>query len=1194
MSVDTTSINLTSSNYYKDLSAANNAVKFNRAEKESRQANEVAEEKEVVVDTKLAKWEENFKQIQHDPGEGEQLAKIKWGANVDHPDFQSLKDDTKELLKELGTKINDESSAKALSRLLLLMSFKSETDPDALRQVQVEAFKGVADVLGNLKGKINPDFREAILALIDPSTNNEPDKKAERLVDFFDNAGPHELVKRNSKVLNKIQEAFEVSVLQGSEMTKYQDPDGNTIGQQIKDLVKMYVDPILMYPTDPDEEVKLFGEKGSKAIKGVRTDIVNTAMSQAKETNSLMKTFEGITILGKPGEEKKEYKAFSDGETFKEYAQSRLNIVRDYYIDPSVENRTRLIEHYAKFSAERTSVQQKASVVNSSLEMLNWLDRKFNNIIIYPPELMTADEAKESLKTTAQMKVERLEQLKQSKNELGALSKEDLLKGLDAAKKELGDENSIKNLRAAITALKSTYGDKGAFQTAAKDVQQQGSGNNKILSSSDDNAKLDKIFTKAQELKSRDVDKTIEAEEKALKQLLGITNTATSQVNAEPVKAELWSFVDRYKRETEDKLTGAVGFSTTNSVDAAISKLNSEKGSLLSLDSSLKDEIKQAIDDNTNVNLAAFKAAVAASADLSAEIKGKVKGLGEDGSTVKISNTKAKRNGKVNGLGEDGSTGLLTKKSIMDALKPVDGTEFSSAVKKTLSDLVERNKKTSSEANSLDVNTLNTQVNTILGQSAQKLKDQYSGIIDQNTNDTAKIKDEFKKLTNNAALIGELDQSLRTNTTTTENQTNQVDIANSETVKSFVENLDPSKTKELVEASGTNSYKIIKKDDNIAELREKLSTLQRDNNQKLTYLNKVETGLAKMFMDNFTRSGVEGINRAIFGALESSFIKDNYYTGDGVRSLQPYTEKIADAHNATVAALKMNRTYAEAQQTNAYQELITEMKKSAIGAADDVKGQISLVLDQTYSSSQDAFKALVDTVKETHKNTNFDAFKLSPESEKMILNPDYHDPSYKQKQEIEANKLLLSYVDGLYRLPPEKIKILEEGGNTDISDRIKHVKSMAENKDNNISSTNVTVASNKLRELSQQIKRTYESFLNSTSSDKIDSDLGKASGLDSLFKEEKDLADVKVGNKKRLFPAATEFFKNLLASFLTSASGGRRDTTEELVNHMKEKHGEGALAEGLELTGGLVAETFKDVMTDPSAYRRIMSKTKIA
>ncbi|MBU6196280.1 MAG: hypothetical protein KGO93_01775 [Cyanobacteria bacterium REEB446] len=1045
MSVDTASLNVTSSNYYRNLGAANNAVQFNRKDKDLK-SEQVSEEKEAALETKAGKWEEQFKGIQHDPVEG--LEHIQWGARVDHEDFDVLHDTTTKLVSELadryatqGHRVKEEKSADLLSKLMLTMSFRSETDPDSLKKTQTKAFSVVSEVLGDLKGKISPDLREAVLNLLDPSVNNDLDKKARKVVDFIEIAGPQELVKKNSRLLNNIKEAFDVKI--GGEVFK--DSEGNSIGDQVRDLVKMYINPILIHPTDVDAESNQLGEKGRAAFKDIRTDIVNAAMEQAKDTQTLMKNFNGVKI--KYGSNEEDYSSLaSNGKSFKDYAEQRLNVVREYYIDPSAANRKNLIKHYADLAAEQSDVKQQAALSKASFEMLNKIDRKFNNIVLIPPQLMDEAKAKESLKTTAELKLNRIKDLESYKADT-KVSNDDISAAVAGLKKagelKVGNEDKTNEAEKLAKKLSGDFVDKDAFIKAAKEIKKD-TVSDPIIS---DDALLGKIYDKANELKTKKIDEVILQEKTVLLNLV-------------------------------DPDSGALAKKTIN-----------------------KDEIKQFVANEL------FPPVV----------------LGESPSEADV-------------------------KKVADRDKAIEH----------FNDII------------ID---------------PSKSKDEMLAKVDKFIN-TRVAEGEFTAVQGKVFLATfemKIDEATTIEAGTRRNQGAIKELTSSdfEVKISQLATLTPKQALKLIKNSGTDSYRVIQKDDDISTLKQEVLDLHRANNAKLAYLNKVETNLAKMFMDNFTRAGLEGVNRSIAGALEQSFIQNDQYTGDGLAYLQKHTEKLSSNHNGFVEALKMNRNYAEAQQAGALDKLIEKADKSAIGGAGQaVEQQISTVLG-TPVTGLTALKALVEAVDDMYKNTNSDNFKIADVDRNALLNPDYTDSAYKQKQNIEARKVLLNFVEGLYKLTPENLKRLEATGNTGVQDHLDRVKNLAADPTQNLTRENVVSANNNLKRDLQQVERVYKSFLTSISEERMPKDLGKASGLESLMQEEQDMSEAKFGGK-RFFAAATNFFEKLVTSLLTSASGGRRDTANDLINDMNTKHGDNALAD----VTGVVAESYKRLLTDPSAYNQ--------
>jgi hypothetical protein len=1050
MSVDSASLNVTSSNYYNDLGAGN-AVKFNRKEKDIK-SEKVSEEKEAALETKAGKWEEQFKGIQHDPVEG--LEHIQWGARVDHEDFDALHDTTAKLVSELadryatqGHRVKEEKSADLLSKLMLTMSFRSETDPDSLKKTQTKAFSVVSEVLGDLKGKISPDLREAVLNLLDPSLNNDPDKKARKVVDFIEIAGPQELVKKNSRLLNNIKDAFDVKI--GGEVFK--DSEGNSIGDQVRDLVKMYINPILIHPTDVDAESNQLGEKGRAAFKDIRKDIVNAAMEQAKDTQTLMKNFNGVKI--KYGSNEEDYSSLaSNAKSFKQYAEERLNVVREYYIDPNAANRKALIEHYADLAAEQSDVKQQAALSKASFEMLNKIDRKFNNIVLIPPQLMTVDKAQESLKTTAELKLNRIKDLESYKSDT-KVSNDDISAAVASLKKtgelKVGNEDKTNEAEKLAKKLSGDFVDQATFREAAKKINQDTT-STPIIS---DDPLLNKIYDKANELKTKKIDEVILQEKTVLLNLV-------------------------------DPNSGTLAKRTIN-----------------------KDEMKQFVANEL------FPPVV----------------LGESPSEADVK--------KV----ADRDKAIEHFNNIIDFSKSKD--EILVKAKKFIDPGIARGEVTPA------------QINVFV--SALELK------IDETSTVEAGI------TRNQEAIKGVTSSDF------------EVKIAQLAT-------LTPEQALKLIKNSGTDSYRVIQKGDDISTLKQEVLDLHRANNAKLAYLNKVETNLAKMFMDNFTRAGLEGVNRSIAGALEQSFIQNDQYTGDGLAYLQKHTEKLSSNHNGFVEALKMNRNYAEAQQAGALDKLIEKAGKSAIGGASQtVEQQISTVLGTSVTGST-ALKELVKAVDDMYKNTNSDNFKIADVDRNALLNPDYTDSAYKQKQDLEARKVLLNFVEGLYKLTPENLKRLEAAGNTGAQDHLDRVKNLAADPTQNLTRENVVSANNNLKRDLQQVERVYKSFLTSISEERMPKDLGKAVGLESLMQEEQDMSEAKFGGK-RFFAAATNFFEKLVTSLLTSASGGRRDTANDLINDMSTKHGDNALAD----VTGVVAESYKRLLTDPSAYNQV-TRTKVA
>lgn len=1035
MSVDSALLNVTSSNYYSDLGAANNMVKFNRKDKDIK-SEQVSEEKEAALETKAGKWEEQFKGIQHDPVEG--LEYIQWGARVDHEDFDALHDTTAKLVSELsdryatqGHRVKEEKSADLLSKLMLTMSFRSETDPDSLKKTQAKAFSVVSEVLGDLKGKISPDLREAVLNLLDPSVNNDLDKKARKVVDFIEIAGPQELVKKNSRLLNNIKEAFDVKI--GGEVFK--DSEGNSIGDQVRDLVKMYINPILIHPTDVDAESNQLGEKGRAAFKDIRTDIVNAAMEQAKDTQTLMKNFNGVRI--KYGANEEDYSSLaSNGKSFKQYAEERLNVVREYYIDPNAANRKALIEHYADLAAEQSDVKQQAALSKASFEMLNKIDRKFNNIVLIPPQLMTVDKAKESLTTTAELKLKRIEDLESYKADT-KVSNSDISAAVASLKKtagelKVGSEDKTEDAEKLAKKLSGDFADKADFIAEAKKIKKD-TGSESIIS---DDTLLGKIYDKANELKTKKIDEVILQEKTVLLNLVD-PNVRTGTVNKDAVKTAL------------DTIFPPV---------------------VLGADPTEADRERVAARDTLVTNL---KAVVDSNASKDLMMAG------------------------IKGILGDTAPELVPIQAAID-------TATSAAVSRDLAAIKE-----------MDVAALKAKVT------------------------------ELDTLTAEQAL-------------------------------------------KLIKNSGTDSYRVIQKGEDISTLKQEVLDLHRANNAKLAYLNKVETNLAKMFMDNFTRAGLEGVNKSIAGALEQSFIQNDQYTGDGLAYLQKHTEKLSSNHNGFVEALKMNRNYAEAQQAGALDKLIEKLAKSAIGGeGQTVEQQISTVLGRPVTGST-ALKALVEATNKMYNDTNSDNFKIADVDRDALLNPDYTDSAYRQKQDLEARKVLLNFVEGLYKLTPENLKRLEAAGNTGAQDHLDRIKNLAADPNQNLTRENVVSANNNLKRDLQQVERVYKSFLTAISEERMPKDLGKASGLESLMQEEQDMSEAKFGGK-RFFAAATNFFEKLVTSLLTSASGGRRDTANDLINDMSTKHGDNALAD----VTGVVAESYKRLLTDPSAYNQV-TRTKVA
>ncbi|MEB3314886.1 MAG: hypothetical protein VKK32_01560 [Candidatus Melainabacteria bacterium] len=1036
MSVDSASLNVTSSRYYGDLGAANGLVKFNRKDKDLK-SEQVSEEKEAALETKAGKWEEQFKGVQHDPVEG--LEHIQWGARVDHEDFDALHDTTAKLVSELsdryatqGHRVKEEKSADLLSKLMLTMSFRSETDPDSLKKTQTKAFSVVSEVLGDLKGKISPDLREAVLNLLDPSVNNDLDKKARKVVDFIEIAGPQELVKKNSRLLNNIKEAFDVKI--GGEVFK--DSEGNSIGDQVRDLVKMYINPILIHPTDVDAESNQLGEKGRAAFKDIRTDIVNAAMEQAKDTQTLMKNFNGVKI--KYGANEEDYSSLaSNAKSFKQYAEERLNVVREYYIDPNAANRKALIEHYADLAAEQSDVKQQAALSKASFEMLNKIDRKFNNIVLIPPQLMTVDKAKESLTTTAELKLKRIEDLESYKADT-KVSNSDISAAVASLKRtagelKVGSEDKTGEAENLAKKLSGDFVDRDTFITEAKKIKRDGISES-IIS---DDALLGKIYDKANELKTKKIDEVILQEKTVLLNLVD-PNVRTGTVNKDVVKTAL------------DTIFPPVA---------------------LGADPSDADRERATARD---ARVAELKAVVDSSASKDAMM-----------------------------------TGI---KRILGDTAPVKLVDIETAIAAATSAAVSR--------------------------------------------DLAAIKD--------------------------------MDVATLKAKVAELDTLAAEQALKLIKNSGTDSYRVIQKGEDISTLKQEVLDLHRANNAKLAYLNKVETNLARMFMDNFTRAGLEGVNRSIAGALEQSFIQDDQYTGDGLAYLQKHTEKLSSNHNGFVEALKMNRNYAEAQQAGALDKLIEKLAKSAIGGeGQTVEQQISTVLGKSVTGST-ALKALVEATDKMYRNTNSDNFKIADVDRGALLNPDYTDSAYKQKQDLEARKVLLNFVEGLYKLTPENLKRLEAAGNTGAQDHLDRVKNLAADPTQNLTRENVVSANNNLKRDLQQVERVYKSFFTSISEDRMPKDLGRAVGLESLMQEEDDIDAAKFGGK-RFFKAATNFFEKLVTSLLTSASGGRRDTVNDLISDMNTRHGDNALAD----VTGAVAESFKAMVTDPSTYNRV-TRAKVA
>jgi|LakMenEpi08Jun12_1017391.scaffolds.fasta_scaffold00004_26 hypothetical protein len=1045
MSVDSASLNVTSSNYYSDLGAANNMVKFNRKDKDIK-SEQVSEEKEAALETKAGKWEEQFKGIQHDPVEG--LEYIQWGARVDHEDFDALHDTTAKLVSELsdryatqGHRVKEEKSADLLSKLMLTMSFRSETDPDSLKKTQAKAFSVVSEVLGDLKGKISPDLREAVLNLLDPSVNNDLDKKARKVVDFIEIAGPQELVKKNSRLLNNIKEAFDVKI--GGEVFK--DSEGNSIGDQVRDLVKMYINPILIHPTDVDAESNQLGEKGRAAFKDIRTDIVNAAMEQAKDTQTLMKNFNGVRI--KYGANEEDYSSLaSNGKSFKQYAEERLNVVREYYIDPNAANRKALIEHYADLAAEQSDVKQQAALSKASFDMLNKIDRKFNNIVLIPPQLMTVDKAKESLTTTAELKLKRIEDLELYKADT-KVSNDDISAAVASLKKagqlKVGSEIKVEDAERLAKKLSGDFANRADFIAEAKKIKKD-NGSESIIS---DDTLLGKIYDKANELKTKKIDEVILQE-----------------------KTVLLNLVDPNVR------TGTVNNATTSTVD--------------------KDAVKTALDTifppvvlGDNPADADRERATARDARV-AELKAVV-------------DSSASKDAMMVGI-----------KSILGDTAPeltVIEAAIEAATKTT----------TKQESGTRDLKAIKA-----MGVDALKVK------------------------------VAELDE------------------------------VTAEQALKLIKNSGTDSYRVIEKGEDISTLKQEVLDLHRANNAKLAYLNKVETNLARMFMDSFTRAGLEGVNKSIAGALEQSFIQNDQYTGDGIAYLQRHAEKLSSNHNGFVEALKMNRNYAEAQQAGALDKLIEKLAKSAIGGeGQTVEQQISTVLGRSVTGST-ALKALVDATDKMYNDTNSDNFKIVDRD--ALLNPDYTDSAYKQKQDLEARKVLLNFVEGLYKLTPENLKRLEAANNTGAQDHLDRVKNLAADPTQNLTRENVVSVNNNLKRDLQQVEREYKNFLTAISEERMPKGLGNAVGLESLMQEEEDIDAAKFGGK-RFFKAATNFFEKLVTSLLTSASGGRRDTANDLISDMNTRHGDNALAD----VTGAVAESFKAMVTDPSTYNRV-TRAKVA
>jgi hypothetical protein len=1036
MSVDTASVNVTSSSYYRNLGAANNAVQFNRKDKDIK-SEQVSEEKEAALETKAGKWEEQLKGVQHDPAEG--LEHIQWGARVDHEDFDALHDTTAKLVNELsdryatqGHRVKEEKSADLLSKLMLTMSFRSETDPDSLKKTQTKAFSVVSEVLGDLKGKISPDLREAVLNLLDPSVNDDLDKKARKVVDFIEIAGPQELVKKNSRLLNNIKDAFDVKI--GGEVFK--DSEGNSIGDQVRDLVKMYINPILIHPTDVDAESNQLGEKGRAAFKDIRKDIINAAMEKAKDTQTLMKNFNGVKI--KYGANEEDYSSLaSNAKSFKQYAEERLTVVREYYIDPSAANRKNLIGHYADLAAEQSDVKQQAALSKASFEMLNKVDRKFNNIVLIPPQLMDEDKAKESLKTTAELKLKRIEDLESHKTE-AKVSNSDISAAVASLKRTadeltVGSENKTEDAEKLAKKLSGDFIDRDTFIAEAKKIKRDGSAES-IIS---DDALLGKIYDKANELKTKKIDEVILQEKTVLLNLVD-PNVRTGTVN--------------------------------------------------------KDAVKTALDT-------IFPPVV----------------LGADPSEADR-DTAAARDARVAGL-----------KTVVDSSESKDA--------------------------------MMTGIKGILGDTALELVSIQAAI--------------------NAATSAAVSRDLKA-----------IKAMNVTALKAKVTELDTLTAEQalkLIKNSGTDSYRVIQKGEDISTLKQEVLDLHRANNAKLAYLNKVETNLAKMFMDNFTRAGLEGVNRSIAGALEQSFIQnDQYVDSDVVTYFQKHTDKLASNHNAFIEALSMNRNYAEAQQAGALDKLIDKLAKFAIGGeGQTVEQQISTVLGKTVAGST-ALNALVEATKEMYNATNSDNFKIADVDRDVLLKPDYTDSAYKQKQGLEARKVLLNFVEGLYKLTPENLKRLEATNNTGAQDYLDRVKNLAVDPTQNLTRENVVSANNNLKRDLQQVEREYKSLLTAISEEKMPKAVGKAVGLESLMKEEDDILQSKFGGK-RFFAAATNFFEKLVTSLLTSASGGRRDTVNDLISDMNTRHADNALAD----VTGTVAASFKAMVTDPSTYNRV-TRTKVA
>jgi hypothetical protein len=1144
-------------NYYKELGATNNVVQYSRNSDATKNIETPSEDKQAIIKDKLGKWEKLFEQFESNSDT--QSGSVKWGAVVDHNDYQGLQEATDELVQELNTKITDEDSAKAISKLLLMCSYRAETNQEELQKVQVKAFTAVSDVLSNLKGKINPDLRDSVLQLLNPITNNDFDAKAAKLQDLVDTAGPYDLVKRNSKTLANIQSAFDISIPNGSETVKYKDDDGYTIGDQVRLLIEMYKGPVLDRFTDIDGESNQLSAKGMKAFKGIRTDIVNAAMSQAQDTPSIMKKFQSAND--------KEPSSFTDGSmSYQDYAQERLTVTRNFYIEPTADNREALIKHFAKFAAELTKAQQSASITDAAIAAINNLksDRKFNSIVVYPPELIKEEEAKESLKATAEMKVERISNLNDTKKTLTSLSAKNLLDAFTTNKSMGGgaaNQASITNaLRELISNKTQSFSDLGSFKQAIKDVT-YANGGNKILVDGVTEETLGKIYDKAKELSTRDIDVLISKETKALKELLGLVNYSEASFDKDKVSEGLGT-------RLAQELSLSYTLVNINDPKAAVFNTAIRDLKIPDLFSGLKESLMNSVSDNTILNKDAFKAAIVAS-DLSDDVKGVIARLAPDDTqhiTTKIINT---------------AIGGLT----------IDDTS-----KTTLQNLINTNKKGADEDNSIDREALISDVENHLREAASTAHGKILTVISSESTPAAAIK-ALDTLTLTKGLSASIADIIQDHTITkTTSGGSELDCSDTAAVKNHIDAFDNHKASELIKKAGVDAYKIIKAGDSLSKYSNDLSKHSRTQRTQLNFLAGVESGLAQLFMENFTRSGIAGIATAVFGALEGTVINNGNLQS---QELSEFTKREIDdllkPHNATVQAYQASHIYIQAQQSKAYKEVLEKVQeKYAIGNGIDTEGQIKVILQD---SSQDKsrielFKELVDLVDTAHKITpQIAGFNISDEVKDIILKPDYKDASYREKQEIEVNKLLLKFVGALHTLSQAQINKINDSSSDDkvlsLQESLRKVRDLASNPQNNVH--NAQDGAKKLEKYASEVQKVYGKLLEGETEAK---ELKMVDGIDALIDQSRELANVKIGGKKRFFDTGANFLRNFIAAIFTSTTNRNKENLSRLTTKINEDHGDGALSSNQNLTGA--EEVIREMLVDPTAYTRHQIKAKVS